>query len=397
VLHILARGVKPGDKPWFKVNYDDFVNQIPRGSTILIDDGLVELKVSEKYSDHLECVVVNSGSLKNKKSVNVPNVHLNIPPLTERDIEYIHFAIEQDIDFIAHSFVRSKDDLLAIQSILDRHDSDIKLIAKIENQMGIDNLDDILEQAYGVMIARGDLGVELPAEEVPIVQKQIIRRCQELSKPVITATHMLESMIKSPRATRAEISDVANAILDGTDAVMLSGETAYGDFPVEATRTMSRIARRVEASRRPFANLNIQTKKTPVHRFLIQKTVIASMDLPIQAIVDATISGTSVRMISSYRTPVPIYAKCFSTRLMRELSLSYGVFASTIERVQNTDQMISSAIESLVEDRHLADDDLVVILAPTHGSKTGANFIEIASVAQCMNNQRKAMEIPDTY
>jgi pyruvate kinase len=230
------------------VNYKGFVKDVPVGSRILIDDGEIELIVVDKIKSELICEATNNGIISGKKSVNIPSVHVKLPTLSQKDINYIHFAIDNKLDFIAHSFVRNKNDALAVQRILDERGSDIKIIAKIENQDGVDNIDEILDHVYGIMIARGDLAVEIPQERIPVVQKMIINKCIARRKPVITATQMLHSMIHNPRPTRAEISDVANAVYDGTDAIMLSGETAYGDYPVGAVETMSNIAQEIEVA-----------------------------------------------------------------------------------------------------------------------------------------------------
>ena len=248
----------------FCVNYDAFVKEVPVGSDLLIDDGEIHLTVEDKQDDLLLCKVTNSGEIKNRKSVNVPGVNMRMPSLTEKDARFVEWACENDIEFIAHSFVRNRDDVMAIQSILDRRKSPIKIIAKIENREGIDNLEAILDAAHGIMVARGDLGIEVPAEEVPNIQKMMIRTAIRKVKPVITATQMLHSMIDNPRPTRAEVSDVANAIYDGTDALMLSGETAYGTYAVEAVQTMTNIAQKVEAEKGD--NLECYSASSPAER-----------------------------------------------------------------------------------------------------------------------------------
>ena len=243
--------VSADDQPehGFCVNYDAFVNDVPVGSDLRIDDGEIHLTVDKKEKNYLVCKVTNSGEIKNRKSVNVPGVNMKMPSLTNKDAKFVEWAAKNEIEFIAHSFVRNRDDVMAIQSILDRLKSPVKIIAKIENREGIDNLESILDAAHGVMVARGDLGIEVPAEEVPNIQKKMITTSIQKVKPVITATQMLHSMIDNPRPTRAEVSDVANAIYDGTDALMLSGETAYGKYAVEAVQTMTNIARKVEAEK----------------------------------------------------------------------------------------------------------------------------------------------------
>ena len=228
------------------VNYENFVADIEVGNRILIDDGELNFKVVRKTSGSLFCEARNPGVFKAKKSVNVPGVHIKLPSLSKKDRDFITWAIKQDIDFIAHSFVRNRDDVLAIQNILDTYNSKIKIIAKIENQLDVENIDEILDCAYGIMIARGDLGIEIEAEKIPQIQRQIINKCRKRKKPVIVATQMLHTMIEHPRATKTEVSDVANAIYSGTDCLMLSGETAYGDYPMEAVKTMTKIAKEVE-------------------------------------------------------------------------------------------------------------------------------------------------------
>ncbi len=260
------------------VSYPSFVDDVPMGSVILIDDGSIELKVIEKKEDCLLCEVLNQGLIEGKKSVNIPSVHVKLPALSQKDIDYIHFAIENELDFIAHSFVRRKEDVFAIQEILDKHKSPIKIIAKIENQEGVDNIDEILENTYGIMIARGDLAVEIPQERIPGVQKALIQKAIEHRKVVITATQMLHSMINSPRPTRAEISDVANAIYDGTDAVMLSGETAYGKYPVKAVETMANIAIQAEQSLTGIRETSYKVLNTQITAYLTFSAMKAAVD-----------------------------------------------------------------------------------------------------------------------
>jgi len=234
------------------VNYNHFVNDIPEGCKILIDDGSLELSVIKKTTKYLECKALNNGFIQGNKSINIPSIHIKLPALSSKDIDFIHFAVEQDIDFIAHSFVRRKEDVIAVQTILDSLDSKINIIAKIENKEGVDNIEEILDYAYGVMVARGDLAVEISPEKSPIVQKEIVQKAIRKGKPVIIATQMLHSMIGNPRPTRAEVNDIANSIYDRTDAIMLSGETAYGKYPVESVAMMTRIAKEIEANLPPF-------------------------------------------------------------------------------------------------------------------------------------------------
>ncbi len=360
------------------VSHRDFVKDVPVGSSILIDDGYVALAVMEKDGEYLSCVVENDGVIHGRKSVNIPAVHVKLPALSEKDKGFIRFAADNNVDFIAHSFVRHREDVLAVQKILDEKKSAIKIIAKIENSEGVENLDEILESAYGIMIARGDLAVEIPAERIPLVQKAMVKRCIEKRAPVIVATQMLHSMIKSPRPTRAEVSDVANACLDSTDALMLSGETANGDYPTLAVRTMARIASEVESDRSTFIDTpyDLENKVTG---YLAKAAVKASMRLNTEAIVADSISGTTIRAIAAYRGDNPIYAQVYDRQVMRELSLSFGVHADYIDREESTTIPLRKAISRLLDQGRLDDDTLITVLAGHFGSSSGASYIEIST------------------
>lgn len=371
------------------VSYEDFVNDVPVGSAILIDDGFVELKVIDKKDDKLICEVQNDGLIQGRKSVNIPSVHVKLPTLSQKDIGYIHFAIEHELDFIAHSFVRHKDDVLAVQKILDQHNSRIKIIAKIENQQGVDNIDEILDYAYGIMVARGDLAVEIPQEQIPGVQKMLIAKALERRKPVITATQMLHSMIKSPRPTRAEVSDVANAIYDGSDAVMLSGETAYGDYPVKAVQTMANIALQVEKSLKPLRETSYYVLNNKVTAFLIRSAVQAAIDLGAEVIIADTITGRTIRGLAAYRGQKVIFAQCYDEKVMRELALSYGIMPNLANMKKSNDEFINDAIQALLERKRVKKEDLIVVLAGNFGPSSGASFIEVSSV----ENMRLKSEI----
>ena len=279
------------------VSYKNFVNDLAIGSDILIDDGDLEMKVTGKSGDCLLCEIQNDATLGSRKSVNVPGVRINLPSLTEKDRNNILWAIDHDLDFIAHSFVRNKQDVLDIQRILDERNSPIKIIAKIENQEGVDNIEEILEVAYGVMIARGDLGIEVPAEKIPGIQRMLIRKCVEVKKPVIVATQMLHSMINNPRPTRAEVTDIANAIYYRTDALMLSGETAYGKYPIEAVQTMTKVAREAEKTKLSANDIRvpIEGNDLDVTSFLAKQAVKSSSKLHVKAII--TDSYTVVRHV----------------------------------------------------------------------------------------------------
>ncbi len=364
----------------FKVNYDGFISEVPVGSDLLIDDGEVRLTVDSMDSGMLRCTVGNSGEISNHKSVNAPNVKLRMPSLTEKDARFIEWATENDIEFIAHSFVRNRDDVMAIQSILDRRKSPVKIIAKIENREGINNLESILEVAYGVMVARGDLGIEVPAEEVPSIQKTIITTAIRRVKPVITATQMLHTMIDHPRATRAEVSDVANAIYDGTDALMLSGETAYGKHPVEAVRTMTGIARTVEAGKGELAD------KLPVFRqpenlmprnYISRSAVQLAAQLGTKVIITSTHSGDTAQICASYRGRTPIIAYSASGRTVRELALSYGVYARCINIPPSCSDLVRTTVGMLLEERVLEENDLVCYIGGGQIQARHTNLLQI--------------------
>lgn len=384
-LHIASAHVPENG---FKVNYEDFVAEIPIGSNILIDDGEIQLAVTDKTTTELVCTASNDGEIKNRKSVNVPGIKLNMPALTVKDGEFIDWATHSEVEFIAHSFVRNRDDVMAIQSILDMRKSPIKIIAKIENREGVDHLEEILDVAHSVMIARGDLGIEIPAEEVPIIQKQMIRACIRRVRPVITATQMLHSMIDNPRPTRAEVSDVANAIYDGTDAVMLSGETAYGKYPVEAVQTMADIARNVEAQKDPLSfTLPVfqQSEGLMPRNHLAKSAVAMAATLPAKAIITSTKSGDTAQICASYRGQTPILALSASARTVRELSLSYGVYAEQIEVPRTTDMLVKTCLKKLLDEGHIAADDLIVFIGGGHIYSAHTNFLQVDTPAILLN------------
>jgi pyruvate kinase len=361
------------------VNYEGFVADVPVLSKILIDDGETELIVTDKTKHYLLCTVMNDGRIKGRKSVNVPGAHVKLPSLSPKDIDFIHWAIENEIDFIAHSFVRTKQDLIDIQQILDEHNSHIKLIAKIENQQGVDNIDEILSHAYGIMVARGDLGVEIDAEKIPGIQRMLLKKCRERKAPVIIATQMLHTMIEHPRPTRAEVSDVANAIYQRTDALMLSGETANGDYPVEAMKTMSKIAIEIESQLGAEPDIILKNVTQPTAAILCRAAVEASVRLPIKAIVIDTLSGRTGRYLAAFRPKAPIFAKCYQSHSMRELALSYGVFATMMAPRQTKDEFEHAAVESLLETNCFKPDDLIVIIGGSFGPSEGASFMEVSS------------------
>lgn len=368
------------------VSYPDFAKDIPDGSIILIDDGDIELKAIRHEGDVVICEVRNEGSIKGRKSINIPSVHIKLPSLSEKDIEFIRFAVDNDLDFIAHSFVRNKEDVKAVQDILDEKQSRMKIIAKIENQEGVDNIDEILDVVHGVMIARGDLAIEVPRERIPGIQKMMIRRCLEKRKVVITATQMLHSMIENPRPTRAEVSDIATAIYDGTDAVMLSGETAYGKYPEESVKVMASVAKEVERTKNPYIDdLPLAALSSEVSGWLCQSAVQAAAKLDTQAIVADTTSGRTIRNLAGFRGNRPIYAMAYSRHTMRVLALSYGVHVNFIEKRNTPDEFMSAGLAKLMDNSYLHADDQVVVIAGSFGRGMGASFIEIGKVGKLHN------------
>ena len=333
------------------VSYPNFVHDLNVGGHILIDDGDLELVVVEKNADHLLCEVQNEATLSSRKSVNVPGVRINLPSLTEKDRNNILYAIEKDIDFIAHSFVRNRQDILDIKAILDAHNSDIRIIAKIENQEGVDNIDEILEVADGVMIARGDLGIEVPQERIPGIQRLLIRKCILAKKPVIVATQMLHTMISNPRPTRAEVTDIANAIYYRTDALMLSGETAYGKYPVEA----------------------------------VKQAVKATTKLKIRAIITDSYSGRTARNLAAFRGKYPVLAICYKEKTMRHLALSYGVEAIYMPELANGQEYYFAALRRLLQEGRLQPTDMVGYLSSGKAG-TQTSFLEINVVEDALKH-----------
>ncbi len=362
------------------VSYSDFVGDVPVGSSILIDDGLIALAAIAKENGYLICQVENDGAIKPRKSINIPAVHVKLPALSDKDKAFIRFAAEQDLDFIAHSFVRNKEDVLAVQEILNETKSSMKIIAKIENAAGVDNIDEILDHVYGVMIARGDLAVEIPTEQIPLIQKRIIEKCIIRRRPVIVATQMLHSMIESPRPTRAEVSDVANACLDHADALMLSGETANGRYPELAVRMMARIIEELESKGGNYINIPY-THENRVTAYLAKAAVKAALRLGTKAIVADSLTGKSILALSAYRGDNPIYAQVYDRRVMRQLALSYGVYADFSVMDITSVEPLRNSICRLLKDKRFADDDLVIVLAGSFGVHQGASYIEISTAS----------------
>jgi len=371
------------------VSYDQFVEDMPIGGQILIDDGEIALTVKEKQADHLVCVVENDGQLGSRKSVNVPGVRINLPSLTDKDKNFIKFAVENKIDFVAHSFVRHKEDVREVQQLLDQYESPMKIIAKIENEEGVANLDEILECVYGVMVARGDMGIEIAQEKIPGIQRSMIRKCVEAKKPVIVATQMLHSMIKNPRPTRAEVTDVANAIYYRTDAIMLSGETAYGNYPVEAVRTMSQIAKEVEASKDSRNDIPVMDIKKDVTEYLADTAVQASQSLDIKAVLTDSLTGKTARFLAAFRGTCPIFALCYNQNVGRELGLSYGVFPRMMEEGGTKKEILEKTLKKLQKKDVLGENDLVAYLGGSFGIGGGTTYLEIITVGALLKKIKK--------
>lgn len=376
-----------GNQDIVSISYAGLPDDLSIGSRVLIDDGLVEFVVTD-IIDGTDIVtrVINYGELKDRKGVNVPNVKIKLPSLTEKDIEDIKFGIEQGVDFIAASFVRSADDVLNIKKILeDNEGQDIKIISKIENEEGVENIDEIVEVSDGIMVARGDLGVEVSNERVPLVQKEIIRKTNYAGKPVITATQMLDSMIRNPRPTRAEVNDVANAILDGSDAIMLSGETAAGKYPLESVIQMVKIAENIEASQ-DFKNINAQRaswSEDNSTNVIAMSVVQMSHRLSANGIVAATTTGTTARSISKFRPDNTIAATTYSDRVARSLALVWGVYPVITKQVEHTDELIDTSIYSALRAGLIFEGELIVLTAGIPAGIGGTtNLIKVHTVGK---------------
>jgi pyruvate kinase len=362
------------------VSLKTFAKDVPLGSMVMIDDGEIELKVIKKEGESVICKADNDGIIGSRKSVNIPGIKICLPSLTEKDRTFIELAARNDIEFIAHSFVRSKQDVLDVQAEIDKHKSEIKIIAKIENQEGVENLSDIIEVVYGIMVARGDLAIEIPYEKIPPIQRMIISRCIYCRKPVIVATQMLQSMIINPRPTRAEVSDIANAIYSQTDAIMLSGETANGKYPVEAVKTMTKVAFEVENNKEKFLETPYLNVTGEISAYLAKVAVKTSLRISAKGIIADTTGGKTIRDMASYRGFNLIMSQCYSERTMRELALSYGVYSTFQVRRKSIDEFIHIALKNLVKAHDLKGDDLIVVLAGNFAAGSGFSFIEVGTV-----------------
>lgn len=372
-----------GNQGWVSVTYPKLHEELTPGQEILIDDGLVAIRVDRIEGTEIVCTVENGGALSANKSINIPGVHIQLPALTEKDVDDIRFGVENDFDFIAASFVRRAADVEAVRAVLHECGGDgVKIIAKIENQEGVDNLDEILEAADGIMVARGDLGVEIPAARVPILQKQMIRKGLQQGKPVITATQMLDSMMRNPRPTRAEVSDVANAVYDGTGCVMLSGETAGGKYPVEALTAMVTIVTETEGAIDYWKQFQKQRvlPASNINDAITHTCCLTAKDLNAKAILTATNSGRSARMICRFRPACPIAALTMHEKVRRQLNISWGVTPFLTGEVNSTDRIFSLSAEVALKEKLVENGDTVVITAGVPLGKSGSTNLIKAQV-----------------
>ena len=376
-----------GTKEICSITYKDLPQDVAPGGTIMLDDGLIKLQIQTVNDTDIVCTVLNNGKIKNKKGVNVPGVHLSMPYMSQRDKDDIIFGIEQGFDFIAASFVRTAQDVYEIRNLLNEYDSNIRIIAKNENREGVNNIDSILAAADAVMVARGDLGVEIDFTELPGIQKNIIERSFSFGKPIVTATQMLDSMMVNPRPTRAEISDVANAIYDGTSAIMLSGETAAGAYPVEALKTMSAIAERTETEN--HARVEYLTEATngkiSVSDATAHAACLTAKDVNAAAIVTVSESGTTARLLSKYRPQQPIIACVMKEQVQRQLSLSWGITSLMMPLAHSTDELIEMSTALAKENGFLHNGELAVVTAGVPVGISGTtNMIKIHMVGNCL-------------
>ncbi|MGL5245412.1 MAG: pyruvate kinase [Sarcina sp.] len=380
---IYAGGDVVGDTTKCSVTYTGLANDVKSGDTILIDDGLVGLEVKAVEGNRVDCVVKNTGLVGTHKGVNVPGVSIKLPALTEKDIADLKFGCEMGVNMVAASFIRKAEDVVAIREVLTENGgADIQIFSKIENQEGVDNIDSIIEASDGIMVARGDLGVEIPMERVPAIQKMIIEKCNIVGKPVITATQMLDSMIRNPRPTRAEVSDVANAILDGTDAIMLSGESANGSWPVEAVQTMAKIAEEAETLLSYEVATSRAKKHIPAIPGVISRAACnAAHELKAAVIVSATKSGATASRISQCRPDCPIIAVTTSERVAKKLAVTFGVYPVVADSMTSSDEIMEKSVLVAKENGFVKSGDTVVVAAGIPANETGnTNLLRVTEV-----------------
>ncbi len=383
VVKIFGRPEMDTEHDIVNLSYIDFANDVQKGDHILFDDGVLDMVVLDINGPAVIAQVQNDGQLGSHKSVNVPGRHIDLPALTDKDRRNIQLAIDEDIDFIAHSFVRSAADVQAVQDILDAHHSDIQIISKIENQEGVDNIDEIIDASYGIMIARGDLGIEIPIQRIPGIQRQIIRKCVQKRKPVIVATQMLHTMISNPRPTRAEVTDIANAIYYRTDALMLSGETASGKYPVEAVHTMAAIAEQAECDK--LRENDIEVPLSPdcdIREFMAHSAIEATERLGVKGIIIDSVSGQTARDLAAFRGPNPVLAVCYNEKLQRLLNLSYGVIPVFQKEHISKQRLFQAAVRMLRQKGYLQPDDKIAYLSGNISDGGGTKFLEINTVSE---------------
>lgn len=394
VVKIFGRPEMDTEHDIINLSYVNFADDVHIGDHVLFDDGALDMQIIGINGPAVIAQVQNDGELGSHKSVNVPGVHIDLPALTEKDIRNIHLAVDENIDFIAHSFVRSADDVKAVQKILDERGSDIKIISKIENQEGVDNIDEIIAASYGIMIARGDLGIEVPIERIPGIQRSIIRKCVRARKPVIVATQMLHTMINNPRPTRAEVTDIANAIYYRTDALMLSGETASGKYPVEAVTTMAQIAEQAEKDKVRENDIALPPKST-VSEFMAHSAIEATETLGVKGIITDSSTGQTARNLAAFRGPNPVLAICYNEKLQRWLNLSYGVTPVYQKDHISSEELFLAALRMLRQKGYIELDDKIAYLSGSFGEGGGTTFLEINKVREVFEKSYK-FHLPDT-
>lgn len=390
VVKLFGRPEMDSSHDIVNLSYENFAADVQEGDHVLFDDGALDMLIIGINGPAVIAQVMNDGVLGSHKSVNVPGRHIALPALTKKDRKNIMLAIEQDIDFIAHSFVRSAADVRAVQAILDAYNSDIKIISKIENQEGVDNIDEIIDASYGIMIARGDLGIEVPIERIPGIQRQIIRKCVQKKKPVIVATQMLHTMINNPRPTRAEVTDIANAIYSSADALMLSGETASGKYPVEAVQTMAAIAEQAEQDR---ANNHIDIPLSPdcdIREFMAHSAIEATEKLGVKCIITDSTTGMTARSLAAFRGPHPVLAICYNDKLQRLLNLSYGVIPVYQKGHISSVQLFMAAVRMLRQKGYVELDDKIAYLSGNISVGGATKFLEINTVKEVFDQNYQA-------
>ncbi len=382
VVELFGRPEMDTSHDIINLSYENFAADVHEGDHVLFDDGALDMVIIGINGPAVIAQVTNDGVLGSHKSVNVPGRHIDLPALTDRDRHNIQLAIEQDIDFIAHSFVRSAADVHAVQDILDAAHSGIKIISKIENQEGVDNIDEIIDASYGIMIARGDLGIEVPIEQIPGIQRRIIHKCIQKKKPVIVATQMLHTMIDNPRPTRAEVTDIANAVYSCTDALMLSGETASGKYPVEAVQTMSAIAEQAERDRMR-ANIDIPLPPNcDIREFMAHSAIEATEKLGVKGIITDSATGSTARSLAAFRGPHPVLAICYNDRLQRLLNLSYGVIPVFQKEHISPERLFLAAVRMLRQKGYVELDDKIAYLSGNISAGGATKLLEINTVQE---------------